>query len=106
MIVSAPLDNPLHGSLSLSSVLQINFRESDYAIVEGSNMLSTPIMLQFGTNQNPFTVRLSPVTIATAESMRLGFFINSGTIAESSRATAGTKLPGHMWSMPLGLAAT
>ena len=71
-------------------VLWINFLESDYSIVEGSTMLSTPIALQFRTNQNPFNITLSPVTVDTAESMGLGFFINSATIAQGSRATAGT----------------
>ena len=76
-----------------SAVLEINFEESDYSIEEGSRMLSSPITLQFRTNQNPFTVRLSPVTVDTAEGKELGHFINSGTIAPSSRARAGTILP-------------
>ena len=71
------------------SALQINFGEADYSIVEGSDILSSTIMLQFRNNQNPFTVRLSPVTVGTAESMNLGFFINSGTITADSRATLG-----------------
>ena len=74
----------------LSAALEINFEESDYSIEEGSSMLSSPITLQFKTNQNPFTVRLSSVTVDTAEDKGLGFFINSGTIAQASRATAGT----------------
>ena len=70
-------------------VLQIKFGEADYSIVEGSDMLSSTITLQFRENQNPFTIRLSPVTVDTAESMNLGFFINSATITADSRATAG-----------------
>ena len=92
MMVSAPWRILHIESLSLSlslSDLQINFGESDLTIVEGSNMLSTPIKLQFRAIQNPFTVTLSPVTIATAESKGLGFFINSMTITEPFRATAG-----------------
>ena len=53
-------------------------------------MLSSTITLQFRENQNPFTVKLSPVTVDTAESMGLGFFINSETITADSRATLGT----------------
>ena len=73
-------------------MLQINFGESDYSIEEGSEVLSSPITLQSRINQNPFTVMLSPVTVATAEGMGLGFFINSMTIDASSRATTGTQL--------------
>ena len=81
----------LLNSLSfLSPALQINFGESDYSIEEGSDMLSSTITLQFRNNQNPFTVRLSPVTVGTAESMNLGFFINSETITNDSRAALGT----------------
>ena len=81
----------LLNSLSfLSPALQINFGEADYSIVEGSDMLSSTIILQFRNNQNPFTVRLSPVTVGTAESKDLGFFINSDTITADSRATLGT----------------
>ena len=72
----------------LCSGFRINFRESDYSTVEGSNMLNLAISLQFRYNQNPFTVRLTPVTVDTAESMNLGFFINSDTITADSRARA------------------
>ena len=68
-------------------VLQMNFEEDDYSILEGSDDLT--ITLRFRENQNPFTVRLSPVTIDTAESMNLGFFINSNIIRDDHRATAG-----------------
>ena len=70
-------------------MLEINFGESDYSIEEGSEVLSSPITLQFRNNQNPFTVMLSPVTVFTAEGMGLGFFINSMTIDASSTATTG-----------------
>ena len=53
-------------------------------------MLSSTIMLQFRNNQNPFTVRLSPVTVESAESINCGLFINSDTITADSRATLGT----------------
>ena len=79
---------------SLSPELQINFGESDYRIVEGSGMLIT-ITLQFRQNQNPFTVILTPVTVDDADSLGLGFFINSDTIDSSSRATAGMKTAMH-----------
>ena len=70
--------------------LQINFRESDYSIVEGSDELSSIITLQFRETQNPFTVRLSPVAIDTAERLGLGYaFINSETITADSRAIKG-----------------
>ena len=52
-------------------------------------MLSSTIMLQFRKNQDPFTLRLSSVTVDTAENMNLGFFINSDTITADSRATLG-----------------
>ena len=71
------------------SVLEINFLESDYSIMEGEAELSSPIMIQLRQNQNPFTLILSPVTIDTAESKNLSFFINSETILPGSRATAG-----------------
>ena len=73
-------------------MLHINFGESDYSIEEGAEVLSSPIILQFRNNQNPFTVRLSPVTVATAEEMGLGFFIDSMTIYALFRATTGTQL--------------
>ena len=79
-----------------STVLQINFGELDYSIEEGSGELSSQITLQFRINQNPFTVRLSPVTVATAEEMGLGGFINSYKIESTYRATAGIHaLPSH-----------
>ena len=73
----------------LCSALQINFGEADYSITEGSDTLSSTITLEFSNNQNPFTVRLTPITVDTAESMKLGFFINSAMIRADSRATLG-----------------
>ena len=70
-------------------VLEINFLEPDYSIVEGSTILNTPITLQLRQNQNPFNIMLSSVTVDTAESMGLGFFIDSANIEQGSRATAG-----------------
>ena len=68
--------------------LEINFEDSDYSSTEGSG-LRTPITMQFRNNQNPFTIIFSPVTIATAEGKGVGNFINSDTIEEEARATAG-----------------
>ena len=73
-------------------VLEINFLEPDYSFEEGARMPCTQITLQFRTNQNPFNITLSPVTVDTAESMGLGFFINSANIGQGSRATAGIYL--------------
>ena len=73
-----------------TSVLEINFEESDYYIAEGSERLSSPITLQFRENQNPFNLTLTAVTVDTAEAMGLGLFINSYYIDQPSfRATAG-----------------
>ena len=74
-------------------MLEINFLESDYSIVEGSAELSSPIMIQLRQNQNPFTLMLSPVSIDTAESMNLEDFIYFDTILPGSRATAGINMP-------------
>ena len=71
-------------------MLEINFGESDYNVVEGSERLSCPITLQFRQNQNPFNLTLTPVTVDTAEAMGLGFFINAENIVLGSRATAGS----------------
>ena len=72
-----------------SPVLQINFGESDYSIGEGAGELSSQISLRFRINQNPFTVMLSPVTVATAEEMGLGVFFNFYTVDSTYRARAG-----------------
>ena len=69
-------------------MLEINFEDDDYSIEEGGT-LNSVIRLQFRQNQNPFTVRLCPVSIDTAEDMNLGSFIDSDTIDEISRATPG-----------------
>ena len=72
--------------------MEINFEEFDYAITEGRG-LSTPIRLQFRTNQNPFTMTFTPVTIDAVEDMGLGAnFINSDTIEEEYRAEPGEVL--------------
>ena len=70
-------------------VLEISFEESDYSFDEGSTTatLNAQITLLFRPNQNPFNITLSPVTVDTAESMGLGFFINSANIGQGSRAT-------------------
>ena len=75
-------------SYLLVTGLEINFVEPDYSIEEGGT-LSTVIRFQFRQNQNPFTVRLCPLSIDTAEYMNLGVFIDSDTIDEISRATPG-----------------
>ena len=72
-----------------SAVLRINFAESDYFIREGSMMLSSPITVTTTLTQNPFTVKLSSVTVDTAEGNGLGFFIDSSNIPPESRAAAG-----------------
>ena len=74
------------------SELQINFdvEGCDYSkIEEGSTSLEPPIRLQFITNQNPFTVTLTPSSVDTVEALGLGVFINTFTIPPGSRATAG-----------------
>ena len=71
-------------------VLEINFDELDYSAVEGSTMLSSPIFLRFRENQNPFNLTVTAVTVDTVESIGLGFFVASATIAQGSRARAGT----------------
>ena len=74
--------------LSHLTGLEINFEELDYSIEEGGT-LSTDIRFQFINNQNPFTIRLCPVDIDTAEALGLSFFIDSDYIDIISRATAG-----------------
>ena len=85
MIVSAPshYNLPSRQCVYLSAVLEINFEELDYAIEEGSYL---PIILQFRKIQNPFTVRISTVTIGTAASLDLGSFID---LTPDSNATEG-----------------
>ena len=55
--------------------LEINFEESDYSIEEGGT-LSTDIHFQFRGTQNPFSVRICPVNISTAEALGLDRFID------------------------------
>ena len=78
---------------TIFSELQINFDVDgcDYLkIEEGSTSLEPPIRLQFITNQNPFTVTLTPSSVDTVEALGLGgVFINTFTILPGSRATAG-----------------
>ena len=71
--------------------LEINFEDNDYSVEEGRTLISV-IRLQFRQNQNPFTVRLCPVSIDTAEAMNLGSFIDFYNIDDISRATAGVLL--------------
>ena len=73
-------------------VLQINFDQADYSIVEGAAALSSPILLQFRENQNPFTIMLTPVTVATAVADGVGEFINADSIDLGSRATGNAQL--------------
>ena len=75
--------------LSLCTGLEINFEESDYSMIEGITVLSTTMTLTFRSNQNPFSVILTAVTVDTAESMGLGSFINSDNIVPYFRATEG-----------------
>ena len=77
-----------HLTVSHLTGLEINFEESDYSIAEGGT-LSIDILFQFRNNRNPFSVRLCPVNISTAEDLGLGFFINSEDIHSISRATSG-----------------
>ena len=69
--------------------MQIKIEESDYSIAEGEESLNKPIRLQFRNNQNAFNITFSAITIAAAEGMGVGNFINSDTIKEEARATAG-----------------
>ena len=58
-------------------------------VIEEGGTLRTDIRFQFRNNQNPFTVRLCPVNISSAEARGLGYFIDSDDIDIISRATAG-----------------
>ena len=73
-------------------MLYIGFGESDYSIEEGSEVLSSPITLQFRNNQNPFTVMLSPVTLATAKEMGLGISLTPTLIVVSEPQQVHTLL--------------
>ena len=69
------------------TALQMFFEECDYRVTEGST-LSRPLRVHYyGPVQSSFTRVLRAVSVASAESMGVGNFILSGTIAESSRAT-------------------
>ena len=73
---------------SIFTELRINFDEWDYLIEEGGG-LRLLIRFQFQSNQNPFNITICPVNISEAEIMGLGELIDSGSINEVSRATAG-----------------
>ena len=71
-------------------MLEINFGEPDYCVLEGSERQSSHITLQLRENQNPFNLTLIAVTVDTAEAMGLRLFIDSYYIDQPSlRATAG-----------------
>ena len=53
------------------------------------SVLSDTMTLTFRSDQNPFSVIITAVTVDTAESMGLGSFINSDNIVPNFRATAG-----------------
>ena len=72
---------------SIFTELKINFDELDYSTVEGGTGL--PIGFQFQSTQNPFNITICPVNISVAENIGLGELIDSDTINEVSRATAG-----------------
>ena len=67
---------------SLPAVLEINFVEFDYSLLEGSETLSSQISFAFH-------ITLTPVSVDEAESRGLGNFINSMSIGPLFRATAG-----------------
>ena len=69
--------------------VESNFDELEYLIEEGGGGLRFPIGFQFQSNQNPFNITICPVNISVAENMGLGELIDSDTINEVSRATAG-----------------
>ena len=73
----------LFDSISLTIGLEINFERCDHSIEEGG-ALRTNIRLQFRSNQNPFTVTLSPLSVDATETLGLGFFINSDGIVITS----------------------
>ena len=64
--------------------LEINFAQADYDITEGLTP-SQPIILRFRTNQEPFTIKITPVNISTAEDMNLDSFIKTS----AARAKSG-----------------
>ena len=93
MIVSGDTKSVAIGyNIFYYKVLKISFDQLDYSIIEGSATLSSPILLQFRQNQSPFTIMLSPVTVATAEAAGVGDLINADTIAAGSRATGNAHL--------------
>ena len=83
------LPNVTCGVVYLFSVLEINFADDDLSIAEGPTSFSTPMILQFRENQNPFNITLKTASINEAESLGLGPLIDSDTISSIHRATAG-----------------
>ena len=59
------------------------------SLITQLQVMNPLIRLKFRSVQSPFNIILSPVTIATAERMGLGSFINSDNIEGEARATAG-----------------
>ena len=49
--------------------------------------MDAPIDLQFQTNQNAFSITITPVTIGYLEDIELGLALNTSAIV--ARATAG-----------------
>ena len=74
--------------VSLYIELEVNFQEADYLITEGSPL---SVLLRFRSTENPFTLTIRPVPIASAEDSGLGSFINCARAGEDARATPGTK---------------
>ena len=64
-------------------VLEINFEEDDFSIIEGSPL---NVLMQFRPTESPFTLNVRPVSIADAEDIGLE---SCSIIGKASRATAG-----------------
>ena len=83
--------NNICNSYLLVTGLEINFEEKDYSTEEGRT-LSTIIRFQFRQNQKFIHSSSLPLSFNDTEDMNLGFFIDSETIDEISRATPGKLL--------------
>ena len=81
-------NNTVHTRGSFFTVLEINFKEADYSITEGKPL---SVLMQLRRTQSPFNITLRPVSIASAEDIGLGDFINCAAIWNDSRAIPGTK---------------
>ena len=81
----------LYTHVSFHTVLEINFKEAEYPITEGTPL---SVLMQFRRTQSPFNITLTPVSISSAEDCGLGDFINCAAIGEDFRATPGTKIMG------------